>query len=86
MIAWAAIFIVGRIFPPTQAPPSKVAEAAPRVPDQRQIGMGDTGTIISGAPVVMLSTTKDGYDDISTALVAKDTVGLRNLVLPSVPT
>jgi len=44
------------------------------------IGLGDSGTIDNGVSVVMLSTTKDGYDDINKGLAARDKVGLVNLI------
>lgn len=58
------------------------AAVAPSVPTEaHRLSIGDSGTIDNGLPIVMLSTTKDGYDDISNGMAAKDKVGLRDLIL-----
>jgi hypothetical protein len=56
-------------------------KVTPPTPAPSHLGIGDIGTIQNGAPVIMLSATKDGYDDINKGTAALDKVGLRNLIL-----
>ena len=61
---------------------SQSAPTTTTVPETiTHIPIGGTGTIRSGGPIALLSTTKDGYDEINDALAAKDKIGLRNLLM-----